>query len=232
MAGRLADKVAIVTGATSGVGRAIAVLFMNEGAKVVFAGRDESGGSVLEEELRTAGGDVLFVRTDVTKTEDLQYLVNKTVERYGRIDVLVISGGPVVEEVQDDSVGIHIVLYREVLPYMIRQQKGSIVNTSAVADIASEMASPTVGKGAVKAFTQALAAEYADQGIRINCIIPGHAISCATEAGSEEKSIRGVPMGRPARPEEIAWGYVFYASDESSFCTGSTLIIDGGASAV
>jgi NAD(P)-dependent dehydrogenase (short-subunit alcohol dehydrogenase family) len=93
MAGRLENKVAIVTGATSGIGRAVAALFVTEGAKVVIAGRSEQSGLELERELRASGGDAIFVRTDVTKTEDLQYLVSVTIERYGHIDVLVNNAG-------------------------------------------------------------------------------------------------------------------------------------------
>jgi len=249
MASRLENKVAIVTGATSGIGRAITVLFVKEGAKVVFAGRREKNGLELEKELKSAGGDALFVRTDVAKKEDLQYLVNTTVEKYGRIDILVNNASVVstfesadydgigdYEEFFNINVKSYLVMCREVLPFMIRQQKGSIINTASVGSEAAghEMMSYAASKGAIKAFTRSLAAEYADQGIRVNAIIPGLTITDSVPGGSElaQRAAQTIPMGRAARPEEIACGFLFFASDESSFCTGSNLIIDGGATAV
>jgi len=249
MASRLENKVAIVTGATSGIGRAIAVLFVKEGAKVVFAGRREHIGLELEQELKAKGGDVLFVRTDMTKTEELQYLVNKTVETYGRIDVLVNNTGDEAahtstdfdelgeyEELFNVNVKSYLVMCREVLPFMIRQQTGAIINTSSVGSeiTAPGIASYAASKGAIKAFTRSLAGEYADQGIRVNSIMPGLTIAdIAPEDSKFEKlANKSVPMGRAALPEEIAYGFVYFASDESSFCTGSSLIIDGGVAAM
>jgi NAD(P)-dependent dehydrogenase (short-subunit alcohol dehydrogenase family) len=249
MAGRLVNKVAIVTGATSGIGRGIAVLFVKEGAKVVFAGRGEKSGLELERELRASGGDVLFVLTDVTKTEELQYLVNAAVERHGCIDILVNNAGAVsanasadldvvgdYEDIFNVSVKSYLFMCREVLPHMIKQQKGSIINTSYVGGGAAApgTASYAASKGAIKAFTRSLAGEYADQGIRVNSIMPGLTVTDAVPEGGElqRRALMGNPMGRAASPEEIAWGFVFFASDESSFCTGSNLIIDGGATAL
>lgn len=249
MAGRLEDKVAIVTGATSGIGRAIAVLYVKEGAKVVFAGRSEKNGLALEQELKAMGGDVLFIRTDVTKTEDLQYLVNSTVEKYGRIDILVNNAGAIAthtstdfdeikdyEELFNINVKSYLVMCREVLPFMIRQQKGSIINTASVGGeiTAPGVASYAASKGAIKAFTRSLAGEYADQGIRVNSIMPGLMISDTVPEGSDISKIAAltIPMRRAARPVEIAYGFVYFASDESSFCTGSNLVIDGGVTAM
>lgn len=249
MAGRLKNKVAIVTGATSGIGQAIAVLFVREGAKVVFAGRGEDVGLELERALREAGGDVLFVSTDVTKTEDLQYLVNTTVEKYGCIDVLVNNAGGnathasnIFDEIRDYeelfnvNVKSYLVMCREVLPHMIRQKKGSIINTTAagIESVSPGIASYAASQGAIKAFTRSLAGEYADQGIRVNSIMPGLTISDTVPDCIDINNLAAntIPMGRAALPEEIAFGFLFFASDESSFCTGSNLIIDGGASAL
>jgi NAD(P)-dependent dehydrogenase (short-subunit alcohol dehydrogenase family) len=248
MAGRLENKVAIVTGAASGIGRAVAVLFVREGAKVVFAGQLEQNGLELERELRAAGGEALFVRTDVTKTEDLQYLVNAAAERYGRIDILVNNAGSVstdasaefdivrnYEEVFNINVKSCLILCREVLPYMIRQQSGSIINTSSVVAEAGALglASHTASKGAVRSFTRSLASEYADQGVRVNCILPGVTLTdVAADSELARKAVAAVPMGRAAMPEEIACGFLFFASDESSFCTGASLAMDGGMTAM
>lgn len=249
MAGRLENKVAIITGATSGIGQAITVLFAREGARVAFAGRSEEIGLELERTLKAAGGDVLFVSTDVTKTEDLQYLVNTTVEKYGRIDVLVNNAGgnithaaDIFDEIRDYeelfnvSVKSYLVMCREVLPHMIRQKKGSIINTAAAGiDAASSgIASHAASQGAIKAFTRSLAGEYADQGIRVNSVMPGLTTTDKVPDCIDINRLAAntIPMGRAALPEEIAFGFLFFASDESSFCTGSNLIIDGGAAAM
>lgn len=249
MAGRLENKVAIITGAASGIGRAVAVLFVREGAKVVLAGRHEQSGLDLERSLKATGGDALFVRTDVTKTEDLQYLVRAAAEKYGCIDILVNNAGgadaPASAEFDDlrdyevifnVSVKSYLVLCREVLPHMIRRQKGSIINTSSAGTefTASGIASYAAGRGAIRAFTRSLAAEYADQGIRVNSIMPGLTLADTAPDGIDIGSFaaKTVPMGRAAHPEEIAYGFLFFASDESSFCTGSNLVIDGGFTAM
>lgn len=234
MAGRLADKVVIVTGAASRIGQEVTALFVREGARVVFTDRRRESGDALEKKLRSMGYKALFVETDVTKTEDLQYLVSKTIEQYGRIDVLVNSAGAAAYSGAEDSdigdiiVKSHLVTCREVLPHMVRQQKGSVVNTAVPG------AAFAAGRDSVEAFTRALACEYADQGIRINCIVPGLVMDNSSPIDGAEAAgdLRDIPLGRVASPEEIAWGYVFFASDESSFCTGSILAIDGGAAAL
>lgn len=249
MAGRLENKVAIITGATSGIGKAIAAVFVREGAKVVFAGRGEDIGLELEHKLKASGGDVLFVSTDVTKTEDLQYLVNTTVEKYGRIDVLVNNAGGnaahasnIFDEIRDYeelfsiNVKSYLVMCREVLPHMIRQKKGSIINTTTagIETVSPGIASYAASQGAIKAFTRSLAAEYADQGIRVNSVTPGLTIADTVPDCIDINTLatNTIPMGRAAQPEEIASGFLFFACDESSFCSGSNLIIDGGTAAL
>ena len=246
MADRVKDKVAIITGATSGIGRATAVLFVKEGAKVVFAGRREANGKALEKELKGLGGDAVFVRTDVTDGDDLDRLVQTAIDRFGRIDILVNNAGISTEfaftdmdeerdfdNIFDVNVKSCFILCKKVLPHMLKQQSGAIVNTSS---IGGEVGVPfhaaySASKGAVKLFTRSLAAEYAGRGIRVNCVMPGLTNSDMVPVGSdfEQTAVKLVPLGRAASPEEIAPGILFLASDESSFCTGTHLIIDGGA---
>ncbi len=249
MAGRLSSKVAIVTGADTGIGQAVAGLFAHEGASVVFAGRSDAAGQALVRKLSASGAEALFVKTDVTKTEDLQYLVSATVDKFGRIDVLVNNAGvhaprgpETFDEINDYeavfnvNVKSYLILCREVLPHMIRRKKGSIINTaSAVADKAGHgLALFSASTSAIKSFTRSLAGEYADQNIRVNAVVPGMTTADLAPPGGEleQRLVRSIPMGRAAHAGEVAYGFLFFASDESSFCTGTSLVIDGGATAV
>ena len=246
MAGRLHDKVVIITGATAGIGKATAVLFAREGAKVVLAGRRDSLGLDLVAQIERDGGQATFVRTDVTVKDDIKKLVQTAINTYGRIDVLVNNAGMLrtykfeeMDEVlhYDDIFNTNVkscfMLTHEVIPYMLKQGKGAIVN---VASIAAEVGTPfhasyAASKGAIRQFTKSLAGEYAKSGIRVNAVLPGLTTSEMVPVGSdfEKDALAIVPMGRAAVPAEIAPGLLFFASDESSFCTGATLAIDGGA---
>ncbi|MCP1109568.1 NAD(P)-dependent dehydrogenase (short-subunit alcohol dehydrogenase family) [Lachnospiraceae bacterium PF1-21] len=249
MNGRLNGKVAIVTGATSGIGRATAVLFANEGAKVVVAARREERGQEVVSEIEKNGGTAFFVRTDITQNEDIKNLVAATAEKYGKIDILVNNAGTLTtfnflemnEEIDFDrtfqtNVKSYFMLCKEVIPYMLKNGKGSIVN---LASVAAQLGVPmhtaySASKGAVKQFTKSLAGEFARSGIRVNAILPGLTNSEMVPVGSdfEKAQIDSVPMGRAGKPEEIAQGILFFASDDSSFCTGATLLIDGGHTAI
>lgn len=246
MSRRLNDKVAIVTGATSGIGRATALLFAAEGAKVVATGRRAEQGASLVEDIRKAGGEATFVQADATKIDDLARLVDTAVKTYGRIDILINNAGVLktfnfleMDEARDfdpvfeTNVRSYFRLTKLVLPHMLAAKKGAIVN---IASIASEIAVPfhasyCASKGAIKQFTKAIALEYATSGIRVNAVLPGLTTSDMVPEGSdfEKMVISTVPMGRAAKAMEIATGILFLASDEASFCTGTTLVMDGGA---
>ncbi len=245
MAGRLEGKVAIITGTTSGIGRATAVLFAKEGAQVVAAGRRENLGKELVDEIKGNGGKAVFVKTDVTINADLKKLVKTAIDLHGRIDILVNNAGigrvfnfiemdeaRDFDDVFNTNVKSYFMLSKEVLPYMLERKKGSIVNLGSVA---SEVGIPMhvsycASKGAVRQFTRSLAVELAKTGVRVNAVLPGATLSGMSQAGGDfEEMIKAVqPMGRIASPEEIAPAILFLASDEASFCTGTLLTIDGG----
>jgi len=247
MGKRLEGKVAIVTGATSGIGEAVAKRFAKEGAQVVFAARRLDKGKELEAGIRAEGGDAAFVQTDVSKAEDLKNLAAKAIELYGKIDILVNNAGIIrdypftemdiekdYDEIFNVNVKSYFLLCKEVVPHMLANGGGSIVNTSS---LGAELGIPfhtsyAATKGAVRQFTKSLAVEYAEQGIRVNAMLPGLTITEMIPADGEfvNMMIPTIPMKRAAMPEEIANGFLFLASDESSFCTGTLLIMDGGAS--
>jgi len=249
MGKRLDGQVAIVTGATSGIGEAIVELYASEGAKVVFAGRRLDKGQALEKKVSGNGGDVLFVQTDVNKLADLKNLVAKALQKYGKIDILVNNAGvgahydsEMLDEekdydfVMDTNVKSYFVLTREVLPHMVKNNKGSIINTSSVAGVVGlpNAASYSASKGAVNQFTKTLALEYASRGIRVNAVLPGLTTSEMVPEGSdfEKNVLPSVPMGRAASSEEMARTFVFFASEDSSYCTGALLVVDGGLTAM
>ena len=245
MAERLKGKACIVTGATSGIGRAAAELFAEEGGKVVFAGRREAQGAEAEAELRGKGYDVRFVRTDITKAADRERLVSETIGAHGRIDVLFNNAGinfyQKFEELDMEKADLildtnyrgMVALTRIVVPHMIAQGGDTaIVNTASIgAVIGSKTCVPYCGsKGAVKLFTQALAAELGEYGIRVNALMPGLTLTEMTLCDPEFLAMAsaGIPLNRGADPREIAFGALFLAGPESSFMTGHSLVIDGG----
>jgi len=249
MGERLKEKVCIVTGATSGIGHASAELFAEEGGKVVFAGRRENEGLELEAELRGKGYDVKFVKTDITIAADRENLVQKTLETYGRIDVLFNNAGvnfyQKFEELDMEKADIILdtnyrgmfALTRLVVPIMIGQGGNTtIVNTASIgAIIGSQTCVPYCGsKGAVKMFTQGLAAELGQYNIRVNALLPGLTLTEMTLSDPEFLAMAGagIPLGRGAEPREMAFGALFLAGPESSFMTGHALVIDGGFTSV
>lgn len=247
--GKLDGKVAIITGATSGIGRATTELFVEEGAKVVFGARREEMGKEFEEDLKKKGFEAKFVQTDVVNEEDLKNLVQTTLDTYGQIDILFNNAGITQKPCYchemdmekdlgylfDVDIKSHFVLNKLVIPHMLKNGKGSIIS---MASVAAEIGTPMfsgyhAAKGAVKQMTKALAAEYATQGIRFNAVLPGMTqTAIIPDDGSVEEVISTIPMQRLAKPREISQGVLFLASDDSSYCTGTMLLIDGGLTVV
>ena len=246
---RLNGKVAIITGAAQGQGKAAALLFAREGARVVCVDIQslEKMQQVVDE-IRKLGSDGLAVRVDISKGSELDACISLTLNKFGRIDVLVNCAGIIVlkpfleqteqdfQRVMDVNVKGAFLFTQKVLPLMLKQGKGKIINYASVdAFVGEENASPYVAsKGALKSLTNTLALEFAAKGININAIAPGQIdtpmLRQFTDGHPEvaEFMIRNTPAKRIGKPEETANAALFLASDESDFVNGTTLIVDGG----
>jgi NAD(P)-dependent dehydrogenase (short-subunit alcohol dehydrogenase family) len=248
MTAELQGKVGIVTGGTSGIGRETAVLFAMAGATVVVAGRRESQGKETMDLVRAAGGDGLFLKTDVSRVGEVRALVQKTVEKFGRLDVAFNNAGvegawiPIVEQSEEDwdrvidinLKGVWLCLKYEI-QQMLKQGGGAIVNMASVAGLIGAAGAGTycASKHGVIALTKTAALENARKGIRVNVVCPavietpmGERIFGAPEI---RKHMEGAhPIGRFGTPREVAEAVVWMCSDRASFMTGQSLVLDGG----
>ena len=245
--------VVLITGALTGIGRATAIAFSRErGAHVVVSGRHEDAGKTLEAELRAFGGEAEFIQADVRREDEVRNLVDKTVERFGRLDVAINNAGtegkigPITEQSTDsyaatfdtNVLGVLLSMKHE-LRVMSAQKSGSIINISSTfGRIGAPGASLYVAsKHAVEGLTKSAALEAAPFGVRVNVVAPG---PIETEmlrrfAGSDERKTTfasGVPLKRLGYPEEIAEVILFVASDKASFVTGASIPVNGGKSAL
>lgn len=251
---RLKDKVAIITASGSGMGRASAILFAKEGAQVVVADINVEKGEETVKTIREAGGEASFFRVDVSDLSLLKQMIDFTVDKYGKINILYNHAGTPgpagVEEVEekdwDEATDLNIkgafFATKYALPEIKKQGAGSIIFTASISGLVGSISSPVYSavKGAVVNLTRALATRYASENIRVNCICPG-AIETPMfpqfmgRPGQEhlreentKKLSAGIPMKRVGQPEEIAATALFLASDESSYITGVILPVDGG----
>ena len=248
---RLANKVALISGGARGMGATEARLFAGEGAKVVIGDILEEEGRQTEAEINEAGGECLFIHLDVTSESDWQRAVAAAAARFGKLDVLVNNAGIYrtegIEETSEELWDLVLEINGKgvflgtklAIPEMRKAGGGSIINISSVAGLTGGVGSAAyrASKGAVRLFTKATAIQYAAEGIRANSVHPGvietpmTAPNLLADEDSRARSAARHPIGRNGKPEDIAYGVLYLASDESSFVTGSELVIDGGLTA-
>jgi NAD(P)-dependent dehydrogenase (short-subunit alcohol dehydrogenase family) len=245
---RLAGKVALISGGARGMGAVEARLFANEGAKVALGDILEDEGRKLEAEIHATGGEALFVRLDVAREGDWQKAVEATVSRFGKLDILVnnagISGRGRVEDtpveewdrvMEVNAKGVFLGT-KVAIPAMRQSGGGSIINISSqLGLVGTDHSSPQyqASKGAVRLLTKATAIQYAKEGIRANSVHPGPIVTPMTEAARADPEryklmLSRIPLGCYGQPDDVAYGVLYLASDESRWVTGSELVIDGG----
>ena len=251
---RLQNKVALITGGTSGIGEAVASLFAREGAKIAITGRNETRGHAVTAHILESGGRAIFVRTDVRHAAECKRAVDATLDSFGRLDILFNNAGVFYpqttlecsEEEWDLQIDINLkgtfLMSKYALEPMIARGGGVIINNSSGWGLVGgdKAVAYCASKGGLVLLTKAMAIDHGRQGIRVNCICPG---DVDTPMLPEDARRRGLewktylagcenrPMGRIGTPEEIAKAVLFLASDDSSFMTGAALVVDGGGTA-
>ena len=249
--GRLDGKVALISGGARGQGALEAELFVSEGAKVVFGDVLDQEGAAVEAKIKDAGGDATYVHLDVTSDDEWRRAVDLAESTYGKLNVLINNAGiahgdPILEttdETWDRVMAINgkgvFLGTRAAIPAMQRAGGGSIINISSIAALIGQRhtgSAYAASKGMVRIFSKTTAIQYADDGIRCNSIHPGPTVTAMTAAITDnpevmERRLREIPLRRLGRVEDVAFGALYLASDESSYITGIELIIDGGLTA-
>lgn len=242
---KLSGKVAIVTGGSSGIGKAISLAYAKEGAKIVVAARNAERSQAVVDEIKKNGGDALFIQTDVLVESDIKALVEKTVAQYGQIDILVNNAGMQVlkplpdvssddwDHVMNGNAKAVFFAIQQAMPHLLKT-KGVIVTTASMASIkpVDLHYAYAASKAAVAMLTKVVAKDYAPHGVRANSICPGLVQTPLLGSATQEvidSLTKEIPMKRIGQPEDIASVAVFLASDDSSWMTGQNLCVDGGA---
>jgi NAD(P)-dependent dehydrogenase (short-subunit alcohol dehydrogenase family) len=246
--GRLAGKVALITGSTSGIGRASAVLFAWEGAKVVVVGRREDRGEAVVKEIGGKGGEAVYVRADMSHESDMQTVVKRTMETYGRIDTLFNNAGymmnkPALEISREDwdkylnlDAYSYLRMMQLTIPIMEKQGGGVILNCTSLAAVDNKIPDNTLYgfvKAGVNHMSRVIANEYAGKNIRVNTLLPGLIATEMVLSGPNAERYDFIstlnPMGRAGTALETAYAALFLVSDEAAYITGTSLVIDGGS---
>jgi NAD(P)-dependent dehydrogenase (short-subunit alcohol dehydrogenase family) len=247
---RLANKVVIITGAGSGMGRVAALLFAREGAKIVVAERDTKTGEETAAEVHKAGGEALFVPVNVAEEAQVQQMVAATVERFGAVHVLYNNAGimpgddgavtDISEQTWDRVLDVNLksafFCCKYAIPEMVKAGGGSIINVAsfvALLGCTVPQDAYTASKGGMISLTKSLAVQYAKQGIRANAICPGPIETPLlrtlwTSEEERDKRLNRIPLGRFGAPEDIVYLALYLASDEASWTTGAVMVVDGG----
>jgi len=253
--GKLDGKVAIITGGSSGIGLAVAIRFVQEGAKIVLAARDSIRGKQAVEQVKAAGGQVIFVKCDVRSGSDCQSVVHAAIAEFGRLDILFNNAGIIYvdrtvvttseiewAETMDINVTGTFLMSKYSVPRIAEAGGGAIINNASVFGLVggAGVAAYCAAKGAVVILTKAMALDHAAQNIRVNCICPGSVdtpllrdemIALGGEDIQRPKFAARHPLNRISTPEEIAEAVLFLATSDSSFITGASIPVDGGRSA-
>jgi NAD(P)-dependent dehydrogenase (short-subunit alcohol dehydrogenase family) len=251
---KLKDRVAIITGAASGIGRGSAIAFAREGARVVVADTNEKGGSETAAAILAEGNDAFFARVDVTRESEIVRMVGETVDRWGRIDILFNNAGVVLvkpieqmlEEEWDRVMAINVkaafLAIKHVVPHMRQAGKGAILNTGSIASLSGQVGTPvySASKGAIALLTKALALDLGRDRIRVNCICPGitdtpmlrEHMGHGSEGDARIRTrLSRVPTGELLSPGDVARAAVYLVSDDSEGVTGILHVVDGGLTA-
>jgi NAD(P)-dependent dehydrogenase (short-subunit alcohol dehydrogenase family) len=247
----LRGKIALITGAASGIGRATAQLFAREGARVMIADLNDTEGQAVEKQILSDGGQAIFAHADVARGSDCERLVARSLGEFGGIHVLVNCAGiirratvlEITEQDWDQVMAVNVksifLLARLVVPIMVRSGGGVIINIASGWGLAGgpRAAAYCASKGAVVLLTKAMAVDHGGQNIRVNCICPGDTDTAmlrreAHQLGEDEalflREAARRPLGRVGKPEEVAQAALYLATDASSFVTGTVLVVDGG----
>lgn len=249
---RLENRAALITGGTSGIGEATCLLFGKEGANVAVVGRNTERGTSVAKRISDAGGTAIFVQADVRNSDDCRTAVDRTLEAFGRLDILFNNAGSYyandvvgcTEEEWDDQIDTSLkatfLMSKFALPHMIERGSGSIINCASGWGLVGgpKAAAYCAAKGGMVVMTKAMAIDHGPQGIRVNAICPGDTDTPMEREDARaqgltwdqylERTVAHRPIARMATPQEIAFGVLYLASDESSYVTGVALPVDGG----
>lgn len=243
---RFEDKVVIVTGATSGIGVGVAKAFAKEGASVILVGRNTEKGKNIEQEIISTGAKAAFIQCDVSNAEEVQKMVEKAVETFGKIDILFNNAGVMLQSMEIERMPLEdwqktmdinltgtFLVSKYAKPYIVKE-KGNIINNASIAGLqhyaAGRSYAYSASKAAVIQFSHQMAKNYGEEGVRVNCICPGIVDTPILGTRNREEYAQRVPLKRLATPEDVAKIVLFLASDDANYLTGVVLPIDGGVS--